>query len=340
VSGLDHRSLSMARRRKLCLGVAAAIVAAPGRVRAQRGLHLIGVLGVESPNTQSSEWTAFIDELARHGVVVGRNLAFEHRYAGSDAARMHRYAAELVAMNVDLIYAVHGSSSALAAQRATSTIPIVFFASGDPVANGLVTSLARPGANLTGNASLIFDVVSKSVQILSDAIGGVSSLAHVQPRGYRELPQFGSLSAAVTAAARRLNAEVRFVDVETIDQFDAALHQLTRQRVRAAMLGGGAPYLRAMDEIAALCIKHRLPTLVNWPEFARAGLLISYSISQPDLARKAAVYVARILSGAKPAELPVQQPTRFELVINLRTARALGLTVPQALLLSADEVIE
>ena len=301
---------------------------------------MIGVLGVEPPNTQSPEWAAFVDELARHGLVVGRNLAFEHRYAGSDAQQMHRFAAELVAMKVDVIYAVHGSSSALAAQKATSTIPIVFFASGDPVANGLVASLARPGANLTGNASLIFDVVSKSLQILSDAIGGVSSLAHIQPRGYRELPQFGSLSKAVTAAARRLGAEVRFVDVDSIDQFDAALHQLTRQRVRAAMLGGGAPYLGVLDQIAALCIKHRLPTLVNWPDFARAGLLVSYSVSQPDLARKAGAYVARILAGAKPAELPVQQPTRFDLVINLKTARALGLTVPKSLLVQADEVIE
>jgi len=329
----------MNRRRTLCLGVAGTL-AASSLVEAQRALHLIGVLGVEPLNTQSPEWRAFVDELARQGLAVGRNLAFEHRYAGADAQRMHQYAAELVAMNVDVIYAVHGSSSALAAQRATSTIPIVFFASGDPVGNGLVASLARPGGNLTGNASLIFDVVSKSLQILSDAIGGVSRIAHIQPRSYRELPQFGSLSEAVTAAARQLNAEVRFVDVDTIEQFEPALQQLTRQRVRAAMLGGGAPYLPAMEQIAALCIKHRLPTLINWPEFARAGLLISYSISQPDLARKAAAYVARILSGVRPAELPVQQPTRFELVINLKTARALGLTVPKSLLLHADEVIE
>ncbi|HEU5297675.1 MAG TPA: ABC transporter substrate-binding protein [Burkholderiaceae bacterium] len=340
MNGGDRPSASAQRRRIVCLGVGGAgILAAPGLVRAQRALRLIGVLGLEPLNPQSPEWSAFVDELARQGFVVGRNLAFEHRYA-ADAQRMHQYASELVAMNVDAIYAVHGSSSALAAQKATSSIPIVFFASGDPVGNGLVASLARPGGNLTGNASLIFDVVSKSLQILSDAIGGFSSIAHIQPRSYRELPQFGALRDAVVAATRQLRAEVSFVDVDTLEQFDPALDQLRRRHVRAAMIGGGAPYLNVMDQIAALCIKYRLPTLINWPEFVRSGLLVSYSISQPDLARKSAIYVARILSGAKPADLPVQQPTRYELVINLKTARALGLTVPSSLLLRADEVIE
>ena len=326
------------RRRSLCLGVAS-ILAAPSLARAQRTVRFIGVLGIEPLNDQSPEWKAFVGELAQYGFVAGRNLAFEHRYA-TDPQLLRQYAAELAAMKVDVIYAVHGSSSALAAQKATTTIPIVFFASGDPVGNGLVASLARPGGNVTGNASLILDVVSKSLQILTEVIGGVSSIAHIQPRGYRELPQFKPLGDAVVTAARRLGAEVSFVDVDSLEQFEPALAQLARRRVSAAMVGGGAPYLKAMNEIAALCIKYRMPTLINWPEFARAGLLISYSISQPDLARKSAIYVARILAGSKPAELPVEQPSRFELVVNLRTANALGLTIPESLLLRADEVIK
>ena len=327
------------RRRTLCLGVGASILAAPHPAKAQRAVRLIGVLGIEPLNDQSPEWKAFVGELARQGFVAGRNVAFEHRY-GADAQLLRQHAAELVAMKVDVIYAVHGSSSALAAQKATTTIPIVFFASGDPVGNGLVASLARPGGNVTGNASLILDVVSKSLQILSEMIGSVSSIAHIQPRDYRELPQFRPLGDAVVTAARRLGAEVSFVDVDALEQFEPALAQLTRRRVSAAMVGGGAQYLKAMEEIAALFIKYRMPTLINWPEFARAGLLMSYSISQPDLARKSGIYVARILSGSKPAELPVEQPTRFELVVNVRTANALGLTIPKSLLLSADEVIE
>jgi putative ABC transport system substrate-binding protein len=156
----------------------------------------------------------------------------------------------------------------------------------------------------------------------------------------RRLPQFGPLSAALETAARQLGSQVRFVDVDTFEEFEPALSQLAHQQAGAAVIGGGAPYLNDMDRIASLFIKHRLPTLINWPEFVRAGLLISYSVSQPDLARKAADYVAKILSGAKPADLPVQQPTKFELVINLSTAKSLGLTIPQSLLLSADEVIQ
>jgi putative ABC transport system substrate-binding protein len=328
------------RRLALCMAAGALLLAAPLALPAQRRALRIGVLAIEPLTDQQPEWKAFVDELAQRGFLSGHNIEFVYRNAGSDTSRMQQMAAELAALKVDLIYAVHGSSSALAAKKATTTIPIVFFASGDPVGNGLVASLARPGRNITGNASLILDVVSKSLQILFEVVGQVGTVAHIQPQGYRRLPQFGPLSAALETAARQLGSQVRFVDVDTFEEFEPVLSQLARQQAGAAVIGGGAPYLNDMDRIASLFIKHRLPTLINWPEFVRAGLLISYSISQPDLARKAADYVAKILSGAKPADLPVQQPTRFELVINLRTAKSLGLTIPQSLLLSADEVIQ
>jgi len=326
-------------RRHLCAGACAVALAAPIGVHPQRAPYRIGVLSLEPmPAAASAEWQAFVDELGRRGFVEGRNVAFVYRQGGSDAQRMRQMADELVALKVDLIYAVHGSSTALAAQKATATIPIVFFASGDPVGNGLVASLAHPGANITGNASLIMDVVSKSLEILFEAVGRVAIVAHIQPAGYRRLAQFGPLGAALEAAAARLGSQVRFVDIDSPDQFEPALKLLAQERVRAAMVGGG--YMTDMGRIAAAFIRHRMPTLINWPEFARAGLLISYSISQPDLARKAAGYAARILSGARPADLPVEQPSKFELVINLKTARALGVTVPQSLLLRADELIE
>ena len=298
------------------------------------------MLAIEPLTTQQPEWTTFVVELARLGLVSGRDIEFVYRNAGSDQSRMQQMADELAALKVDLIYAVHGSSSALAAQKATTTIPIVFFASGDPVGNGPVASLGRPGRNITGNASLILDIASKSLQILFDAVGPVATVAHIQPQNYRQLPQFGPLSTALETAARQLRSQVRFVDVDTFEEFEPALSQMARQQVGAAIIGGGAPYLSDMDRIASLFINYRVPTLINWPDFVRAGLLISYSISQPDLARKAAGLVAKILSGSRPADLPVQQPTKFELVINLKTARAIGLALPKSLLLSADEVIE
>ena len=336
-----HRQANrVTRRRALCMAAGAWLLATPVALPAQRRALRIGVLALEPVTDQQAEWKAFVDELAQRGFISGRDVEFVFRDAGGDAAHMQQMAGELVALKVDLIYAVHGSSSALAAQKATTTTPIVFFASGDPVGNGLVASLARPGGNITGNASLILDVVSKSLQILFDAVGQVATIAHIQPQSYRRLPQFGPLVAALETAARQLRSRVRFVDVDTFEELEPALSDLARQQVGAAIIGGGAPYLNDMDRIALLFIKYRLPTLINWPEFVRAGLLISYSISQPDLARMAAGNVAKILSGAKPADLPVQQPTKFELVINLKTAKALGVAIPKDLLLRADEVIE
>ena len=300
-------------------------------------LHRIGVLGPDTTDAQGPLWDAFVEELARRGHVEGRNLLFVRRYAADGRAEpLDALAAEIVAAQVDVIYATRGSASALAAKRATSTIPIVFFSSADPVGMGLVASLARPGGNLTGSAALSYDLTTKAVELLSEATGGVRRFAFFLQAGQRRLPWIQKLEATLAEAAARFGARVHFVEVTAAHEIDRLVRGLRGQGCDSAIVYDFAVIQPHLQRIATLCIEQRLPAY-GW---AHWGFLLHYSEPRWEMARTAARLVDRILRGAKPAELPVEQVSTFDLTLNLKTARALGLTLPRALLARANEVIE
>jgi putative ABC transport system substrate-binding protein len=300
-------------------------------------IRRVGVLAPDLWDRDSPEWNEFVAELARRGYVEGRNLVFERRFGDSGRLDLlEMFAAELVGLKVDVIYATRGTAVALAAKRATTTTPIVFYSSADPVGMGLVASLPRPGGNLTGSSIQERVVSSKSLQFLAEAVGRLSGIAYVQPRGTRSLPWFPAFEADLTTTAKGLGATIEFFDVEAVAEIEPLVKRLVRQGVNAAMVEEYSLFRPQLNRIATLFVAHRLPTHGN----ARAGFLLHYQVRSLILARMAATKVDRILHGARPSELPIEQASEFELVVNLKTAKALGLTIPQSLLLRADEVIQ
>lgn len=300
-------------------------------------VHRVGVLGPDVSDGQGPVWQAFVDELARRGHVPGRTLQFEMRLGENDRPELvDKLAADLVALKPDVIYAARGTLSALAAKRATSSIPIVFYSSGDPVGMGLVASLARPGGNLTGSSVQGFDIIGKAVQLLAEALGKVRHLAYLEPASVRALPWYPGLVTSIQRAANEVGSKISFVDVQTVDEVATVLKRLSFERVDAVIVADFPLFRPQMKQIAQMCIDLRLPAYGN----AYDGFLMHYGEQRVTLARMAAAYVDRILKGARPAELPVEQLSTFELVINLKTARALGVNFPRAVLLRADEVIE
>jgi putative ABC transport system substrate-binding protein len=268
------------------------------------------------------------------GYVEGRNFVFERRYADGRPERLPDLAAELVRLRVDVI--VTGSNiHVAAAQRATATIPIVIVSAGDPVGAGFIASLARPGGNITGLSSdASHEIFGKNLALLKEI---VPKLSRVGVLG--QVPSQSGF-AGLETAARQLNVALEVVEIRSPDDFEGAFATMVGKRVGAVIVFGGPLTYMRRQQIADLALKHRLPAITLLNEFTQAGLLMSYGPNLPDLYRRAASYVAKILRGANPADLPVEQPTKFELVINLKTAKALGLTIPQSLLLRADEVIQ
>ena len=304
---------------------------APGKV--QR----IGVLGPDVSDGQGPVWQAFVDELARRGHVQGRNLVIDKRLGEGDRPELvDKLAAELVALHPDVIYAARGTLSALAAKRATSSIPIVFYSSGDPVGLGLVASLARPGGNLTGSSVQGFDIIARAIQLLGDTLGKVRRIAYLAPAGMRNMPWFAALDATLTTSARTLGASIVYFDVASVDQLDAMIERMVREHVDAVIVADFPLFRPHMSRIAALFIRHKLPAYGN----AYDGFLMHYGEQRVKLAHMAAAYVDRILRGARPADLPVEQLSTFEFVINQTTAKALGITIPQTVLVRADEVVQ
>jgi len=278
---------------------------------------------------------AFRQGLRDLGYVDGSNVAIEYRDAEGKLERLPALAAELVALKVDVILAA-GSLLALAAKQATKTIPIVFAAAPDPVTDGLVTSLARPGGNVTGLSNLAPELVGKRLELLTQAVPGVSRIAVLwQPGGAGER----TLQAA-EAATRPLGVRLQFVEARGPDDFDRAFSDMTSARAGALTVFGGAMFLNERRRLVDLVAKNRLPAVYVVREYVDAGGLMSYGPNIADNYRRAATYVDKILKGAKPADLPVEQPTKFELIVNLKTAKSLGLTIPQSVLLRADKVIE
>ena len=281
----------------------------------------------------------FRQALRELGYVEGRNIVIEYRWAEGRVERFPALAAELVRLKVDLIVAV-ATPHARAAKQATTTIPIVAWAMQDPVKDGLVASLARPGGNVTGLTFLGPELVPKRLQLLKEAVPGVSRVAGLwHPGGYAEGTKQDMVNE-VEGAARGLGLQLQLVGAEAPHDLDSAFSTMARGRADALIQLPSPMFYGERRRIVDLAAKHRLPAMYNAREFVDLGGLMAYGASLPDLARRAASYVDKILKGAKSADLPVEQPTKFELVINLKTAKALGLTIPQSVLVRADEIIK
>jgi ABC-type uncharacterized transport system substrate-binding protein len=329
-------------RRRTLLGViagAAALRPRPTEAQSAASVPRIGYLATDLPNSPWRE--AFLQGLRALGYVEGRNVVIEYRLGeGKKFEQLPALAAELAALRVDVIVASMGTLAALAAQRATTTIPIVFIAVGDPVTSGLVSSLARPGGNITGLSALSPELVGKWLEMLKQAVPKVTRVAILwQPGGLGERTDREVLQGA-EIAARALGVRLQLVEARNPADLDNAFSEMTRARAEA-MAVLSTPMLGSQrTRLVEFAAKNRLPTVFPFRSYVDAGGFISYGPSLADMSRRAAAYVDKILKGAKPADLPVEQPTKFELVINLKTAKALGLSVPQSLLARADEVIE
>ena len=281
----------------------------------------------------------FRQGLRDFGYVEGRSIVLEFRNAEGKRERFPLLAAELVALKVDVIVAT-GTPAALAAKQATATIPIVFLAVSDPVESGLVTSLGRPGGNVTGLSNVAPQLVGKGLELLKQTVPGVSRVAVLwEPGATGERADRATLAEA-EVAGRALGVQLQFVEVRSPADFDRAFSDMTKRRAGALTVFPGAMLFGERKQLTELAAKNRLATVYPWREYVDAGGLMSYGPDLADSFRRAAGYVAKILKGAKPADLPIEQPTKFELVINLKTAKALGLTIPPSLLGRADEVIQ
>jgi putative tryptophan/tyrosine transport system substrate-binding protein len=327
-------------RREFIGALAGGLLAAPLAAEAQQPVKIarIGYLAhhlAANPRLQE----AFLQGLRDHGYVEGRNVVIEYRSAEGKPERLSALAAELVALKLDVILAA-GTPQALAAKQATKTVPIVFAGVSDPVTSGLVTSLARPGGNVTGSSLLAPELVGKGLEQLKQAVPGVSRVAVLwQPGVLGERTEKDMLQAA-EVAARVLGVRPHFVEARGPEDFDRAFSDMTRARPGALTVLSTPMFVSERRRLVALAAKNRLPAMYPLREFVVAGGLMSYGPNDAEQFRRAATYVDKILKGAKPADLPVEQPTKFELFINLKTAKALGLTIPPSLLLRADEVIQ
>jgi putative ABC transport system substrate-binding protein len=330
-------------QRRDFLIAAAALFAARLAAEAQQAAK-IARIGYLSPNLATSPHLreAFRQGLRDLGYVEGRNLVIEYRDAEGKFERVPALAAELVALKVDVIV-TEGASTVvpLAAKQATSTLPIVFAAAADPVGSGLVTSLARPGGNVTGLSNIATELVGKRLELLTQAVPGVGYVAVLWlPGVYGERTEREMLTGA-EVAARGLGVRLQFVEARRDPaDFDRAFSDITRARAGALILLPSNLFLRERRRLVDLAARHRLPAVYPWRDAVDAGGLMSYGASLTDSSRRAATYVDKILKGAKPGDLPVEQPTKFELFINLRTAKALGLTISSSLLARADQVLE
>jgi ABC-type uncharacterized transport system substrate-binding protein len=327
----------MNRRMFLC-GLTLGTLAAPRGVEAQQAsgkVYRIGLILTAAPNEVQHIVEALNHGLEQLGYVEGRNLAIERRFAEEKQERLPAIAAELVRRNVDLI--VTGSNPVIVAvKQATTTIPVVMAVSRDPVGSGFVASLARPGGNITGLSNDPGpDILGKSMELLKETIPGIARVAYLwnpaDVKTYREVAE---------GAARKLNVTLLPAAIRQRDEIEGAFALMVRERARAVLVAQNPLVFSARRQVVLLAARHRLPAVYGVREFAEAGGLMSYGPNIAHQFRHAAVYVDKILKGAKPGDLPVEQPTRFELIINLKTARALGLTIPQSLLLRADQVIE
>jgi putative ABC transport system substrate-binding protein len=325
------------KRREFITLLGGAAAAWPLAASAQQPtLPVVGFLSGGSPGMFGNRLRAFRQGLKEAGYVEGQNVAIEYRWAEWHNERVPALAADLVRRQVTVIAAA-GTPSALVAKAATATIPIVYGTGGDPVRDGLVASLARPGGNVTGVTTLGEELGSKRLELHEVAPTGTTMALLVNPRS----PALAEpTTKAVRAAARILGLQVHVLNASTERDFDTAFSAIVQLRAAALIIGNDGLFVSGSEQLAAPALRHAVPTIFQYPEFAVAGGLMSYGGSITDTYRQVGVYTARVLKGAKPADLPVHQSTKVELIINLKTAKALGLTVPPTLLALADEVIE
>jgi putative ABC transport system substrate-binding protein len=324
------------RRRQFITLLGGATVAWPLAARAQQAAKLptIGFLGATTPATWSLFVAAFVQRLRELGWIEGRTVVIEYRWAEGRGERFAEIAAEFVRLKVDVIVTAGGA--VLAAKQATSLIPIVFAVAADPVGGGLVASLVQPGGNVTGLSTQTAETAGKRLELLREIVPGLRQLAIMANAGY---PAAVLEMAEVQAAARTLGLEVTTLEIRRAENIAPAFEAL-KGRVEALYVCADPLVTTNRVRINTLALAARLPVMHGVREYVEAGGLMSYGPNFPELFRRAADYVDKVLRGAKPADIPVEQPTKFDLVINLTTAKALGLTIPETFLVRADEVIE
>jgi putative ABC transport system substrate-binding protein len=318
-----------------------AVLATPLAAGAQQA-GKIARIGYLSPSPAAANphlSDAFRQGLRDLGYVEGRNVVIEYRSAEGKLDRLTALAEELVALKVDVIVA-SSTVGALAAKHATRTLPIVVIGAADPLTSGLVTSLARPGGNVTGSSNLAPELVGKCLEQLKQVVPGVSRVAVLWQSGGQGEGTNKDMLKGADVAARALGMRLQFVEARGPEDFDRAFSEMNRAGAGALTVLPSAMLFIERRRLVDLAAKSRLPAVYTWREFVDAGGLMAYGPSLADLFRRAATYVDKILKGAEPADLPVEQPTKFELVINLKAAKALGLTIPPSLLQRADQVIE
>jgi len=324
------------RKRLLCFALCALIMALSSSVEAQQAtkVHRLGLLLALSPD-QSADIKAFRQGLAALGYVEGKSIAIDYRYAEGKLDRLPVLAAELVDLKVDVIVALN-PPSAHAAKNATKTIPIVMRSTDDPVTTGLVTSLARPGGNITGLTSISTNLIGKRLELLKEAVPHASVIAVLRNP---TAPDAALKWKETEVACRALGLQFQSVEVKTLDDFDRAFKAAAKAHPHALLALRNPLIVNNRHLIADLASKNRLPAMYDDREFVDAGGLMSYGADLTDLHRRVAIYVDRILRGAKPADLPVEQPKKFELIINLKAAKQIGLVIPPNVIARADKVI-
>jgi putative ABC transport system substrate-binding protein len=326
-------------RRRDFIKVIGGTVAWPLAVHAQQSsAQRVGVLSPLSPSAAASpSFEIFRKTLLDLGYVEGRSISLEYRWADGDPARLAAFAAELVDLKVDVIFCGPGTPTAIAAQKASRTIPIVFVGAGDAVGAGLVASLAHPGGNATGLVNQSQDIAGKQLEILKEAVPNLSRMGVLwRPSN----PSYRNLIRRFDEAVRTTGVEVVLISVETVADLVAVFETMEKDQINGLLVQADALFIAEGKRIVELAAAHKIPAIYRLGEQAVAGGFMAYGPSIQYMYRQGALLVDKILKGAKPADLPVEQPTRIELVINLKTAKALGITLPLSLLLRADEVIE
>jgi putative ABC transport system substrate-binding protein len=324
-------------RRTFIGAVAAGIIAAPlgAREKGATAIRRIGVLGSGAQPTPAELLQAYAP-LRELGWVEGQNLLVERRYANGRAELLRPFAEELVRLKVELI-ATNGTDATLAAKNATTTIPIVIWSAGDPVRTGVVTSLARPGGNITGYSSVSVELDAKRLALLRELLPAVQRIGVLEnPTN----PIFGVKNKENEPLYRSLGMQTITIDAATAGELENAVAEMARQRAQAVVVVADSLFRVNRDLIMRAALKHALPTLVEGGDMLEAGGLLSYTVSLAELNQRHAAFIDKILRGAKPADLPIEQPTKFELGMNLKTAKTLGITIPPSLLLRADVVIQ
>jgi putative ABC transport system substrate-binding protein len=323
-------------RRELLALIGGAAALAPFGATAQPGVPVIGYLSSRSAEAEAPLRTGILDGLEQRGFVVGRNVAIEYRYAEGSLERLPSLAAELIGLPAVLLVAP-GTPAAIAAKKATATIPIVFTSGFDPVQLGLVASFNRPAGNSTGVHVFTTEVISKSLELLREVLPQAGLIAFLVGPETQATPV---MLRQVETAAQTVGQPILVLYGGNEDEIEKAFATMAERQVRGLLYGASTYFQVIADKLIALAARYHIPASYEWREFVAAGGLMSYSASRRESSRLAGDYAGRILKGAAPADLPVIQSTRFELVINLETAKALGLSIPHTVLLRADEVIE